>query len=90
MPPHLILCADLTGAKLMLATHEELQRKLTQLEGAMPWWMSACPDPGDFILLFAGHADPIIDAASAEEYPWVSSEIDRILTKFGYVDDLAL
>jgi hypothetical protein len=76
---------------LMPATHEELQRKLTQLEGAMPWWLSACPDTGDFILLFAGHADPIIDAASADEYPWVSSEIDRILaTHLGPVDDVAL
>jgi hypothetical protein len=75
----------------MFATREELQRRLTQLEGAMPWWKSACPDPGDFIQLFARNADPIMDAAGPFNYDWVSSQIDLILdTHLGPVDDVAL
>lgn len=72
----------------MFATRIELQRRLTQLEGAMEWWKTACPDPGDFIQLFARNADPILDAAGALNYDWVSSEIDRILDEaIGPADD---
>ncbi|MBB6249056.1 hypothetical protein [Rhodanobacter sp. A1T4] len=74
----------------MAATHEELQKLLTGLEADVPWLMKAYPDPCDFVDAFADQADLITDnLVGAEENVWVLTEISRILTKFGYVDDLA-
>jgi hypothetical protein len=52
--------------------------------------MKAYPDPCDFVDTFADQADLITDnLVGAEDNAWVSTEISRVLTKFGYVDDLA-
>jgi hypothetical protein len=73
----------------MAETHEKLEEMLDGLEADMPWMMKAYPDPGDFIDAFAGQAELITDNAGPQDDAWVSREISRILTKFGYVDDLA-
>lgn len=75
----------------MADTREELQELLTGLEADMPWLQKAYPDPINFIDAFAGQAGIIThNVVKAQDDAWVLSEINKILIKFGYANDLAV
>jgi hypothetical protein len=73
----------------MFATREELQRRLTKLEANMPWLVKEYPDRAHLAPGFSSYADEITGEASPEDVEWASSELNRILIKFGFVDDFA-
>jgi len=76
---------------VMAETRKELKEMLPGLEADMPWLQKAYPDQSDFIHAFVDQADLIIETvANAKDDAWVSAQINRILIKFGHVNDIAL
>ena len=55
----------------------------------MPWLVKEYPDKAHFYPEFSSYADEITGKASPEDVEWATSELSRILIKFGVVDDFA-
>jgi hypothetical protein len=67
----------------MHTSKEELERRLSKLEGDVSWLVKRYPNRAEFDQEFAGQADFIVNSAPASDGAWVLGEIDRILIKFG-------
>jgi len=61
----------------------QLASMLAKLDQAIPGLLRDYPDDADFWPAFAGEADVIEDAAGAEDFAWVSDQIDELLAKHG-------
>jgi hypothetical protein len=66
-----------------MATKQELEARLAALDHQMDSLIAEHPDDGDFWCAFAGIADDIGDAATADQYDWAQEKIDAILMKHG-------
>lgn len=63
------------------ASRADLQVQLDALDAAIDGMKKAYPEPSAFWPEFAGMADTILDAASADDFDWVNVRTDEILAK---------
>ena len=66
----------------MIKDRDQLQIELNRLLLQVPRLLRESPDPADFWPAFAGLADPILEAAGADDCVWASDQVSAILKRY--------